>query len=73
MKNDKRIFLVKEIACAKALWGRQNGLHVALGWSRRHAHGDKLVEESRCLVVSDLLTYAKGLARCAEGRRILIS
>lgn len=51
MKSDKRIFLVKEIACANVLWDRQHGQRAEIGWTP--AHGDMVVKESRSLVVSE--------------------
>ena len=73
MKNDRTVLVVKEMACAKALWDRPKGVRAELAWGLRHSHGDGVVNESRSLVGIGLRSYAEELALYPAERRVLVS
>lgn len=73
MKNDRTVLVVKEMACAKALWDRPNGVRAELAWGLRRSRGDGVVNEGRSLVVIGPRSYAKELALSPAERRVLVS
>ena len=73
MKNDRTVLVVKEMACAKALWDRPNGVRAELAWGLRRSHGEGVVNESGSLVVIGLRSYAKESALYPAERRVLVS